>query len=187
MPELQDDRPPFLKLFEMFGGPFNVSGNQARAEECPFCHKDKFYLNTETGQYECKNANTCGEKGNAYNFIRWHHKTCLEATTDEDYRRMKVARGFPLQTLKRHELAWDAANHCWLIPYKSEAGKVLNLLRYYPESSRKISLPGLSLGPYGLDQLSQESSRTLFVCEGLFDAISLDHHLREKKTRNRLS
>lgn len=185
MPKLQDEKPPFLKLFELFGGPFNVSGNEAHAEECPFCHKDKFYLNTVTGQYECKSSNTCGKKGNAYNFIRWHHKTCLEATTDEDYRPLKVARGLPLQTLKRHELAWDAANGCWLIPYKSESGEVLNLTRYFPENGRKFSLPGLPLRLFGLDQLQTDSSRMVLVCEGPFDAIALDQHLREKKTRKR--
>ena len=185
MPKIQNDKPPYLKLFELFGGPFNVCGNEARAEECPLCGKSKFHVNVETGQYKCHSANTCGAKGNAYDFIRWVHNTCLEATTDEDYRRLKVARKLSLQTLKRHELAWDAANCCWLIPYKSESGEVLNLTRYLPESGRKFSLPGLPLRLYGLHELQPDSSRTLLVCEGPFDAIALDQHLREKKTRKR--
>src|SRR5262249_34508277 len=36
---------------------------------------------------------------------------------------------------------------------------------------------------YGLDTLGE--AKTLFVCEGAFDAISLDQHLRSNKTRDR--
>jgi hypothetical protein len=180
--------PPFRRLFELFGVSFSNNGTpEAHAEECPFCGKAKFYLNPATGQYKCHSENTCGASGNAYTFIRWVHETCLAGTTDDHYRGLKDKRGLPLQTLKRHGLAWNGAICCWLIPFKSERGEVLNLTRYYPESGKKLSLPGLALRLYGLDQLAPQPDpvRTLFVCEGPFDAIALDHHLREKKTRTR--
>jgi hypothetical protein len=176
---------PFLKLFEGFGCSFTGTGKEAKADECPFCGGTKFSLNTETGQYQCLSANKCGAKGNAYKFINWIHKTALEATTDADWQRLKAVRGLPLQTLKRHELAWYAAGRYWLIPFKSQSGDVQNLTRYWPETGNKWALPGLPLRLYGLDQLRPDANRTLFVCEGPWDAISLDHHLREKKTRDR--
>jgi hypothetical protein len=126
-------------------------------------------------------------QGTAHTFIRWAHQTCLEGTTDEDYRRLKEKRGLPLQTFKRHGLAWYKENGCWLIPHKSEKGQVLNLTRYYPGTGEKRALPELSLCLYGLDQLSQQPApgSVLFFCEGAWDAIYLDQHLREKKTRDR--
>ena len=90
----------------------------------------------------------------------------------------------PLQTLNRHGLAWNRANDCWLVPYKSSKGNVQNLTRYWTADGRKLSLPMLPLRLYGLDTLQQRSS-TLFVCEGPFDAIALDQHLTNNKTRNR--
>lgn len=175
----------FLKLFKLFGGTFTVSGKEAHAAECPFCGNAKFFLEVETGLYKCHSANTCGEKGNAYDFIRRVYDDCLRETTDDDYHRLKNVRGLPLQTWKRHGLAWCRATGCWLVPFMSETGKVLNLTRYYPETGGKFALPGLSLQLYGLDQLKTDTNRKLFVCEGPFDAIALDHHLRDKKTRDR--
>jgi hypothetical protein len=175
----------YVKLYEAFGCEFTITGKQARAEACPFCGKSKFGVNTETGQFKCLSANTCGVSGNAYDFIRLIHRQCLEATTDEHYHRLKDRRGLPLQTLKRHDIAWDSESGCWLIPFKSESGDVLNLVRYWTESGDKRTLPGLPLRLYGLDQLQQDGKRTLMVCEGPLDAIALDQHFREKKTRDR--
>jgi hypothetical protein len=180
------DKTPFQRLFELFGCEFSVlHGKEVHATECPFCGKDKCYLNTETGVYKCHSENTCGEAGNAYTFVRWVHRTSLEATTDDHLRRLKAKRGLPLQTLKAHELAWNDATGCWLIPHKSEKGEVLNLCRYYLASGDKRMLPGLPLQLYGLDRLSADASRTLFICEGALDAIALDQHLVRNKTRTR--
>src|SRR5690606_8649866 len=90
-----------------------------------------------------------------------------------------------LQTLKRHGLAWHARNKCWLIPYFSKEGGVQNLTRYYPATGRKFGMPGLPLRMYGLDQFSDDARRKVVVCEGAWDAIALDQHFREKKTRKR--
>lgn len=185
MPKVIDAKPPFLRLFELFISSLTVNGKEAHAEECPFCGGPKFSVNIETGQYQCFRANNCGAKGNAFTLINWVHETSLENTSDADWQRLKADRGLPLQTLKRHELAWHAGLSCWLIPFKSEHGDVQNLTRYWPETGKKFALPGFSLRLYGLDQLRPETNRTLFVCEGPWDAIALDHHLREKKTRDR--
>jgi AAA domain/Toprim-like len=174
----------FRPLFETFGPTFSKNGSaEALADECPFCGKaNHFYLNVETGQYDCK---VCGEHGNHFTFIRAMYQERLDATTDTDYQRLKRLRGLPLQTLKRHGLAWDAANGCWLIPYKSADGKVMNLCRYFEATKKKYMLSGLPAQLYGLDLLSTGVGRTLFLCEGPFDAMALDHQLRENKTRKR--
>jgi hypothetical protein len=177
----------FQGLYELFGVELIISGNNGRAPECPFCGRDRFYVNVENGTYKCHSENNCGSQGNAYTFIRWWHREFLRSTTDEQYRRLTKDRGLPLQTLKRHELAWAEGMDCWLIPYKSPKGEVLNLLRYYP-NNKKWLLPGLPIYLYGVDQLAPEeerSSRTLFVVEGAWDAIALDQHLIAKKSRSR--
>ena len=51
--------------YRVFGGRFNVKGNEIIPDYCPFCqggsHKDRntFALNVMTGAYNCKRGN-CG-------------------------------------------------------------------------------------------------------------------------------
>jgi hypothetical protein len=178
----------FRRLFVLFGVEFgepNGSG-EAIADECPFCGKAKFYLNAAEGTYKCFSENACGEKGNAYTFIRWVYPTFVEYTTDDHRRRLKAKRGLPLQTITRHDLAWDEIHECWLIPYKSKEGEILNLQRYYPATGNKPFFPCLPVQLYGLDQLSRDKKdRILIVVEGPFDAMALDHHLRTRKIQDR--
>jgi hypothetical protein len=185
--ESRTDGKRYLALYEWFGVVFSSDGSgDAHAEECPFCERDRFYVNPATGTYKC-HSGSCDEQGNAYTFIQWVHRSRLEDTSDDHYRLLKDKRGLPLQTLKRHELAWDEASECWLIPFKSVEGKVQNLCRYFMEDGRKLSLPALPVRLYGLDTLKQQVNpgRVLFLCEGPFDAIALDHHLVSNKTRDR--
>ena len=175
----------FVPLFELFGPAFSVNGSpQAVADACPWCGKDRFDLNVNTGQFKC-HSGACGQSGNSYDFINWVHGNLLRETTDREYHPLRDKRNLPVQTLRRNGVAWNGADGCWLIPYKSETGRVQNLTRDFLGTGRKLSLPGLSLRLYGLDKLSSDAERTLFVCEGAFDAIALDHHLVSNKTRTR--
>lgn len=123
--------------------------------------------------------------GNEYSFIREIHTRTLADTTDDDFRELRDKRHLPLQTLKRHKLAFDRVRNCWLIPAMSQKGEVLNLTRYYLDSGNKLSLPCLPMRPFGLDALGEDDNKPLLIVEGPWDAIALDHHLREKKTRDR--
>ncbi len=167
----------YTKVFSEFGVDFTVNGSaEAVADECPWCGKDRFYLNVTTGQYHCKH---CGEKGNVTTYLTWAHRECLARTTDDHYRQLKDKRGIPLQTLKRHGLAYDEDGRRWLIPFKSPKGNVVNIQLYYPERPKgknKRNLPGLPLSIYGFEQLSHKE-RIVLICEGPFDAIALDHSI----------
>jgi hypothetical protein len=76
-----------------------------------------------------------------------------------------------------------------LIPAMSPKGEVSNLVRWLPargnQRTRKFNLPGLPVGLFGLDQLSDDLTKHLLVCEGPFDLIALDQHLRSYKVRGR--
>jgi len=177
------DAADFLTLFAWFGVELQRNGAEG-VGDCPWCEKaNHFYVNAETGQFDCKR---CGESGNAYTFTRRMYADALGKTTDADYQRLKrLRRGIPLQTLKRHGLAWDGANGCWLVPFKSAKGEVVNLCRYVEATGKKYMLPKLPLHLYGLDELSTDAGRILFLCEGPFDLIALDYQLRENKSRQR--
>ncbi len=177
----------YRRLFELFGvysGDPNGTG-EAVSDGCPWCGVGTFLLDTLTGRYRCLG---CNEQGNVHNFIRRVHKGCLEVTTDDDYHRLQGKRGLRAETFKRHGLAWHGGLGCWLVPYHSKQGQVLNITRYYPVTGDKVTLPILPLRLFGLDRLApvtDPTSRTLFVVEGPFDLLALDQQLRDRKTRQR--
>jgi hypothetical protein len=111
----------YARVYETLGVHFHSNGDpvQLRAEECPFCFKEKFYVNRETGQYDCKQ---CGESGNVTKFLTHIHREYLVKTTTEDYRRLSKLRDIPVKTLKRHEFAYMKWADEWLIPFKSSIG-----------------------------------------------------------------
>ena len=181
------EKTPNHKLFETFGATFSLNGSVSEAvgDKCPFCDKENHcYFNIENGLYDCK---SCGASGNAFTFVRHEYEQALESTSDADYRRLSRLRDLSLQTLKRFGLAKLDDSSCWLIPFKSSKGKVLNLVRYFPKrkDSKCRNLSGLPVCLYGVDQMSYDADRLFFLCEGPWDAMALDQHLRQKKTRER--
>ena len=60
-------------------------------------------------------------------------------------------------------------------------GDVVNIQTYSLTDGRKFNLPGLATSIYGLERLSSDKKRILFICEGPFDAIALDYHLGIKR------
>ena len=134
----------YARVFEEFGVVLQANGDQVnlRAEECPFCTEDKFYVNVETGLYDCKN---CQEKGNVTTFLTWIHAQLLSKTTAEDRSRLAHKRGIAPQTVERFELAFDKLLDRWLLPFKSTKGSVVNIQFYYwkREKDNKCNLKGL--------------------------------------------
>jgi hypothetical protein len=111
------------------------------------------------------------------------YQRAFDATTDGDYRELRDKRGLSrIDPLKYHGLAWDGAR--WLIPFRNTEGRVVNLQFYMPDSGRKVNklnLPKLGTSLFGLDRLSGDKKRIVFLLEGAFDAIALDHHLGAKR------
>lgn len=52
---------------------YSIKGKEMIFSECPYCHskkdRDKFSINTDTGQFQCKRA-SCGAKGNMITLAR---------------------------------------------------------------------------------------------------------------------
>ncbi len=177
-PQVPKPKPiDYTRVWQAFGYDSRITGSEALAESCPWCGRDRCYLNIENGLYHCKH---CPAQGNVTTFLTWQHKQFLEQTTDNDYHRLKEKRGIALQTLKRHELAFDKARNRWLIPFKDGKGNVVNIQFYHPgrEKPNKFNLPELPTALYGFDRLSNaDKSLPVLLCEGPFDAIALDYSI----------
>ena len=75
------DLPPVLRPYSTFiSDPFVPKGNQ-HVTTCPFCETERhLYLNSETGQGDCKK---CGWKGNTFSFLKTIHESLLDQTTSK--------------------------------------------------------------------------------------------------------
>jgi hypothetical protein len=176
--------PGYARVFEWFGLTFRKAGSQLEAESCPFCDKDRFHLDPATGLYHCKH---CQEGGNVKTFLTKMHQRFLGQTTDAHYRALGGKRGgIALQTLRRHELAYDAAEGRWLLPFKSPGGSVVNVQLYYPgrpKGHNKMNLPGLPACLFNFHELSTDRDRPVLLFEGVFDLIAADYHLRQNRSK----
>jgi hypothetical protein len=140
----------FQGTYEYFGTDFvRIHGKQGTADQCPFCAKEKFSVNLETGQFHCFSENTCAASGNATTFMRHSYEQARNATTDNQYRTLKASRQLSLQSSKRYGLAYYAARSEWLLPYRNAKGDVVTLLRYNPSTNRKLNLGGFPQCLYG--------------------------------------
>jgi hypothetical protein len=179
----------YARVWEALGFHFHANGDTVnlRAEECPWCGGEKCYLNHETGLYDCKSG-SCGQSGNTTTFLTHVHGLYLAATTAEDRTCLGKLRGFPYQTVERHELAYMRVEDAWLIPFKSSNGNVVNLMRYYPNKPKKhgkYMLPELPTALYGFDELTDPAGKDkdVLLCEGPFDAMALDYSLGHHRGR----
>src|SRR5262249_12419400 len=85
----------FAKLYEVLGIEFGRRSGDEAEGQCPFCDKDRFYVNVTNGLYHCKH---CGEEGNPTAYLTQLHKEALEATTPGQYSALGRARGVAPQT-----------------------------------------------------------------------------------------
>lgn len=160
-----------LKPFTFFGCSFKPNGSQS-VSDCPLCGKPgHFYVKNETGQFDCKK---CGEKGNAYTFIRAIHTNALEQTTDKEWKELsKHRKGIPWQAYQTANVAKDGTT--WLIPVYNEEGKLCNLFAWEGPESKMLPTGGLTTQLSGIEQLKSCSDMEVIhvICEGYWDAIAL--------------
>ena len=97
-----------LVTYEFHGVEISPSSNGEAKGTCPFCGKDKFYINKKEGLFSCKSLNTCGVSGNKYTFLEELHKVALAGTEDADYKKLSKARGgIPISAYKHAEVAFE--------------------------------------------------------------------------------
>lgn len=141
---------------------------------CPFCHKeDHFHCHVSTGKYHCK---ICQKEGNHYTFLQEHYSACLKKTTKADYEMLSSQRGnLPAAAFKAKHLAYDRAQHRWLIPLYNLENKLVNLLRWDAHEAKPAakSTPACSLHLGGLQNLKQVGP--IHICEGVWDDPALEY------------
>jgi hypothetical protein len=140
---------------------------------CPFCERSgKFYVAAETGVWSCKVCGSGSSKGggNVYTFIRMLLEASLEETTKADYEELAVDRRLSPEALRTWSVAKSSLTGDWLVPGHNTRGALVQLYRY--SAKRLLASPGLTHQLCGIPLLNPKAT-TVYVCEGVWDAIAM--------------
>lgn len=166
-----------IKPFNSHGVyPEEEQGTDQATCDCPFCGADsKFYVNIETGLYDCK---VCGEKGNPIKFIRKVYEDSVESTTEEEYKELAKERGYlKLSTPKRWGLAKSNINDTWLYPGYSgnhhlDKLKNVYLWKEYKNKKRLFSTSSFKQCLFNVQNFDNDK-KTIYLTEGCWDGMAL--------------
>lgn len=175
------DLPEKIRPFVFHGMNVKVNNKESRSD-CPFCNtKDKFYINTKSGKWNCK---VCTESGNIFTFLTAIHKQ--GSSTIRSLKPLAENRGLQIETLKTWGIVKSPLNDDYIIPMYNAHGKIANLGRIL-EVKEKVKIDGklvekkvmkvygtagCKLHPFGT-QLLTNAHTTRFVTEGPWDGMAL--------------
>ena len=178
-PPTKSVTPDKLKPFVAHGVNFLSEAGDEAIAECPFCGKEKFYVNTSTGVWSCKVCQTGTKKGggNVYTFLRklWELSKCpsSEAGRLKDDRKLLRA-----STLEAWGCRVSAQSGEWVVPGYSFDWKLNNLYRYV--RGRLLATEGLSHALHGVN-LFDPKRENVYLCEGPWDGMALWEVLKSSK------
>jgi hypothetical protein len=174
-----------LDPFIYHGCDFTRVSDQESRCECPWCShaSHKFYVNSSTGQFHCKN---CGQAGNTFTFLQKIWDDARSRTKEADFKELAALRGnLPWKTFEELGFALSRAGKFsrWLIPITNTRGHVVNLRTWNPlprTDGKTHPIHGTTGLPSSLFNLQQlKASDTIFICEGEWDTVAFEHLLRE--------
>lgn len=186
MPQVIEDTTPIpLRPFTFFGVELRIEEHKEQAVgTCPFCqHEEKFFVNKNTGQWDCKRG--CGF-GNVYSFLTqiWDSASWSE----DEAKDLSEDRGILVETINKWELRILEATDEWIVAGYNAEGKISNLYKRVWNHIEKRwywrGPKGLSHGLFGLPLFDQDKD-DVFICEGIWDAMILWETLRTTKQDTR--
>lgn len=138
--------------------------------KCQLCGKNKFYVNKETGIFDCK---TCGASGNRYTFMNLVYTKHLNATTSKHYNTLSKDRGgIPGDAFEKHQLAYNNNSKEWWIPIINKAGSITNIRIWNKNTGILKNLAGCKVSPFNESVIADYDH--IILCEGEWDAIAMD-------------
>jgi hypothetical protein len=179
-----DETPKTIKPFTFHGVSLDWTGRTQANGDCPLCGRDgKFYVEVETGLWDCK---VCGASGNPTTFLQKFWERSYRETPSGGYADLAADRGLlDPDTLVHWQVARSVLTGEWLVPGFGTKGTVVQLYRYTAPArgGRMILLatPGI---PHGFHRNGFDGTRPdVYVCEGPWDAMALWEVMsRTKKT-----
>ncbi|MCH8838055.1 MAG: toprim domain-containing protein [Candidatus Marinimicrobia bacterium] len=143
----------------------------------------KFYVNEETGQYDCKR---CDASGNTITFARYFNEdpglycdqlpipTKIDLEKVEQYHKNLIARPELWRKPWKHhilellQVGWDDLRQSLVFPIHNFSGQIINLIHH-----KTFQNKGARCTLYPAHILKDYDPTYIVICEGLVDCISL--------------
>lgn len=162
-----------ITLFESHGfKKIKDSGGQI-VGLCPFCRKEKFYINAENGKWDCK---VCGISGGFQSFITEIYAKLLKVFDKKHLAVLAKDRGLKTSTLENCGVVYNVASGRYNIPIKNPDNTLADL-RSYRIGGKLMSSIGAQNFLFNFDRL--QSDGPIWLCEGEWDAMALMECLTE--------
>lgn len=164
--------PKNLKPFLFHGVDLGEPDGDHAHGTCPLCgREEKFFVNAETGLWDCKR---CGVSGNPTTFLRQLYDACRSPSTD--YKRLAQDRRVSEATLAAWGVVKSHLTGDWVVPGYATSGEIGNLYRYVRDFKTKrmclLSTPETGHQLFGLPTFDV-GAETIYLCEGPWDAMAL--------------
>jgi hypothetical protein len=171
-----DDPKKKLKGFEIHGVHFSgPSGEENFVGDCCFCSKrGKFYANFSNKLWFCHG---CDRRGNYFGFlskVAERNRKVLVRKSGRVYRK-KLSRergGLPWKAFKLFSIGYDGIKYTIPIIKTGTKDKLTGLLHYTPGGKLQVTA-GCTTELLGAERYDWGKIRTVYVCEGEWDAIAL--------------
>lgn len=172
-----------LKPFIQHGfKPLQRSGPENIVGTCIFCNKDHFYVNAKTKEWKC-HTGSCGKHGGYMLWISSVHSWAEKNFNADSTISLELCknRGIGLSTLKRARIGWNPHTKEYSVPvFDMNREKVWDLR--IRRRNKMWSTFGASVGLLGWDKLNLDSFKTVWLCEGEWDGLTMDEVLVRTKT-----
>lgn len=187
MPRIDKEAPKTIQPYIFHGLDLDWSEGDHAKGECPWCGREKFAVNLESGQWRCYVCAEGTDKGggNVHTFLRLLHAMSMERTTDDDYADLAKDRGY---LNPKSAAAWGVCKSAltgnWMVPGWNPDRKLCQLYVWRKDVKGKRILYCTEALPhqmFGLDLLDPDADE-IAVCEGPWDGIALWETLAASKS-----
>lgn len=187
-----------LDAFRSLGVDIEPDSDQMARGTCPFCDKaNHFYLRyhkkvqgnngrwSAPGHWTC---HACQLSGGIPTFLTHLIEYSLSATTKDDYTDLWRKKRIPPAVAKICHVCRSLTNGHWLIPTylkdeKTDKFKVSNIHHWWESKNKLLGTTTLPTNLLGRQFLSDTQSKPLWIAEGHWDWLIMEHLFRRTKLR----
>lgn len=165
-------------IYETLGWELSEKGSQLFGV-CPFCGKEKMYVDPDKLVYHCK---VCSKKGNSSSVVgEMFDNVYRPALKTFHIRQLAEARGMPEDMFDSPLLGYDPIGKHPVIVCRKPDGKAFGLRRVVKVKGkmRWLNYEGFGLFPMGLDEIGNH--KKVYIDEGEWDWLACRRAIRMTK------
>ena len=177
------EEPKKLRPFRFLGLDLSYTPGETEATaDCPFCGKEeKFSVKCANGLWKCF---VCSKSGGVSQFLQEWYEHCLALPSEAQEAKLIEMRGISSDDISVWGFAFNPLTGDWMLPGLAKDSNdeifLKQLYRYTWNGQKKryfwLPCPDQKHTLFGLDQW-EDSSKIVWICEGVWDAIELERCL----------